>query len=60
MVAPALAIHADVYREAKLALLSMRARQQIERTDASMRKVKQALARFADGKQAPSAVSSRL
>jgi hypothetical protein len=60
MVAPALAIHADICREAKLALLSMQARQQIERTDASMRKVEQALARFADSKQPPRAVSSRL
>ena len=46
MAAPAPAIHADVYREAKLALLSMQARQQIERTNASVRKVEAALARL--------------
>jgi len=44
MIAPNREIHADVYREARLALLSMQARQQIERTDASAREVEVALA----------------
>ena len=37
---------ADIYREARLALLGMQTRQQIERTDASARKVEAALARL--------------
>jgi hypothetical protein len=37
---------ADIYREARLALLGMQTRQQIERTDASVRKVEAALARL--------------
>lgn len=46
MVAPAAQIHAETYREAKLALLSLQARLRMECTDASLRKVEDALARF--------------
>jgi multidrug resistance efflux pump len=37
---------ADIYRQARLALLGMQTRQQIERTDARVRKVEAALARL--------------
>jgi hypothetical protein len=36
----------EAYREARLALLSARAQQQIERTDASLREVEAAIARL--------------
>ena len=48
MVAPAPAIHAEANREARLVLLRLQARERIKRTDASLRKVVRALARFAD------------
>jgi hypothetical protein len=56
MATPVPAIRTDAYREAKLALLGMQARQQIELTDASMRTVEDALARLDPIREAATAL----